>query len=156
MSFHRDADRVRLVFVLFALVLACGCDSRPVFPVGMGDRARVAIDAHYPVYVMGTWSIDGFKESLGLELAKYNVEIVDRRDAPDLVVFVDIGHWQYLEVIDVDVIRRDERIRAGRVRVPDLAQTTLFAAAQPVAAIIAQEAARRNVRGASPADPRDR
>lgn len=137
--------RSRLAILLPVLALACACTTRPVFPVGMGDRIRVAVDAHFsPVYTSGTWALDGFKESLAIDLAKYNIEIVDRHDAPDMVVLVELGKWAYLQVIYVEALRHDRWIRAGRVQVPELSMTTLYAAAEPVAALIASEAARRN------------
>jgi hypothetical protein len=123
-----------------ALALACACDQPPAFPAPQGPPKRVAVVVSLPVYVLGTWTEETSLDALRDQLAKYNVEVVDRSAHPDAVYQVDLGQFTYRTWQEVDVwLRRgDERLPAGRIRVPDLQWTTLQAAAVPEAELIAR------------------
>jgi hypothetical protein len=131
---------VRFAFSWLALSLACGCDTPPAFPAPSGPAREIALDVQLPVYVLGTWVVDGFSETLRLELAKYNITVVSRRLRPGVVALIDLGHFTYRDWQEVDValVHDHETTPLGRVRVPDLSMTTLDVAAQPVAALIAR------------------
>jgi hypothetical protein len=131
---------VRFAFIWFALSLACGCDAPPAFPAPSGPPKEIALDVQLPIYVLGTWAIDAFSETLRLELAKYNITVVSRRSRPSVVALIDLGRFTYRDWQEVDVaLAHDhETTPLGRIRVPDLSMTTLDVAAQPVAELIAR------------------
>jgi hypothetical protein len=136
---------VRLVSVrcVLALVLACalGCtESPPAFRVPEGPAIPLALDVRLPEDTLGTWVVQGFSESLTLELAKYNIRVVDKGAAPRAVALVDLGLPNYHRGIDVYLTRDGQRTRVGRVVVPDRSETTLDAAAQLVAQLLAHSA----------------
>jgi hypothetical protein len=133
---------------LALLTLAVACDVPPAFRAPAGPPFPVALDVEMPVYVLGSWLIDGFNESLRDQLAKYNVQVVTRRDAAAAVAEIDLGLWGYQQAVDVYVVRGGRRVHAGRVLVVDHASTTLDAAAILVAEVIA-----RAIWAPSPAPP---
>ncbi len=79
----------RALLLLVALALAWGCDTPPVFSVPSGPPRAIALDVRLPVDVLGTWTVDGFSQTLRLELAKYNIKVVDRRSRPGVVALID-------------------------------------------------------------------
>jgi hypothetical protein len=131
---------VRFASVWALLTLVAGCAAPPAFPVPEGSRKRIALDVQLPVAVLGTWTTDGFRETLRLELAKYNVAVVDRRQSPDAVALIDLGRWTYGSWQEIDVgLDEDGHVAAlGQIRVPDLSMTTTDVAAQTVAELIAR------------------
>ncbi len=88
----------------------------------------------------GAWSVDEFSGELAKQLTKYNIKVVEKTSAHDLVAKIDLGIWGNRHVIAVVLDRNGEEALAGRVGVPDLSWTTLDAAAEPVAQIIARKA----------------
>jgi hypothetical protein len=118
---------------------ACGCDQPPAFPVPHGPPKRVALDVRLPVSVLGSWIEDTTTETLREELAKYNIQVVVRGAHPDALVHVDLGQFTYLEWQEIDVWLGGEgkEVCLARIRVPDLAWTTLQAAAIPAAEVVA-------------------
>jgi NADP-dependent 3-hydroxy acid dehydrogenase YdfG len=125
------------------------CDTPPAFPVPGGPPKTIALDVRLAVYVPGTWTADGFSETLRLELAKYNIRVVGRRSRPEAVARIDLGRitfrgWQE---VDADIVYDDQTTTPlGRIRVEDLSMTTLDVAAQPVAVLIARWIWRPDVR----------
>jgi hypothetical protein len=132
------AVRRLVLFSLLALVIAC--ESSAEFPVPSGPPLQVALDPQFTFYTEGTWALDGFSEELALQLAKYNMKVVDRRTAPPLVAEINLGVWGNRHVVDVYVVRDGDRAYAGRVSVPDLALPTLDASARLVAPLVARSA----------------
>jgi hypothetical protein len=131
---------MRLAPLLLLLLTLAACDSPPAFPVPAGPPLAVALDVQFRVYTMGTWALDSFDEELGTQLHKYNMVVVDRKAAPHLVAEVNLGVLANPQAIDVYLVRDGARAYAGRVRVPDLAPTTLQVSAQLVAPLIARGA----------------
>lgn len=135
---------MRLVSVrlLLALVLAfaLGCESPAAFPVPAGPPIPMALDVELPVYTLGTWYLQGFSESLAIELMKYNIRVVDKRAAPKTVAIINLGLLGYHQAVDVYLSRDGETTAAGRVHVPDLSETTIEIAAQLVAQVLARSA----------------
>jgi hypothetical protein len=123
-----------------ALALASSCDSPPAFPPPSGPPRAIALDVRLPVYVLGRWTIDGFSETLRLELAKYNITVAERRSHESIVARIDLGRVTYRQwqEIDVALAHDDETTLLGRIQVPDLSMTTLDVAAQSVATLIAK------------------
>jgi hypothetical protein len=130
--------RLAALSLLVAGVLAC--DSPPAFPVPGGPPLPVALDVQFRTYTMGTWAIDSFSQELGVQLAKYNMTVVDKKTAPSIVAEVNLGVLGNGQAIDVYIVRGGVRTNAGRVRVPDLSPTTLDVSAQLVAPLIARPA----------------
>jgi hypothetical protein len=131
---------VRLVLmVVLAVGLGCG-ESPPAFRVPAGPPIPMALDVRLPVDTLGTWIVQGFSESLAIELAKYDIRVVDRRAAPRDVAVVNLGLLGYRQAIDVYLTRDGETTRLGRIHVPDVSETTLDAAAQLVAQVLARSA----------------
>jgi hypothetical protein len=128
------------IVLVAAMSFASGCDESPAFPVPQGPPKRVALVVRLPVYVLGRWTEDTTSETIREELKKYNIEVVDRRAHPDALIHVDLGQFTYREWQEVDVWLGGEgnEVSIGRIRVPDLAWTTLQAAAIPAAALIAR------------------
>jgi hypothetical protein len=128
------------VLLVAAMFCGSGCDESPAFPVPHGPPKRVALDVRLPVYVPGRWIEDTTSETLREELRKYNVQVVDRRAHPDALVHVDLGQFTYREWQEVDVWLGGEgrEVTIGRIRVPDLAWTTLQVAAIAAAELIAR------------------
>src|SRR5258708_14985574 len=90
-------------FLSIALALAGSCDPPPAFPVPSGPPRAIALDVRLPVYVLGRWTIDGFSETLRLELAKYNITVVQRRSPEPIVARIDLGHVTYRQWQEIDV-----------------------------------------------------
>lgn len=124
---------------LIGAALAIGCEAPPAFPVPEGVRRVIVLDAESPIHPAAQWTIDAFVEALGIELAKYGIVLKQPKGhAIDPHVHVTLGsiaprHWQ-----SVDVYFDEETTPEGSVRVPDTALTTLEAAAEPVAVVIAR------------------
>jgi hypothetical protein len=129
-------------FPLFWVALSTlwSCDTRPAFPVPSGPAAVIALDVQLPVAVLGTGIVDGFSETLRLELAKYNIAVEPPRSRQEIVALIDLGRIAYRQwqEIDVAVAHDDETTPLGRIQVLDLSMTTLDVAAQPIAALIAR------------------
>jgi hypothetical protein len=123
-----------------ALALVAGCDLPPAFAVPSGPPRSVALDVELPIHVLGRWTVDGFSDTLRMELAKYNIEVGPRRSEGDVVALIDLGRVTYRDwqEIDVALARGDAMSPWDRVHVPDLSMTTLDVAAQSVAALIAR------------------
>jgi hypothetical protein len=130
--------RPGLALLGLAVALFCACESQPAFPVPPGPAATVALDVELAHWTLGRYAIDSFEQALGDELAKYNIRVVDPRTRPRLVARINLGLPGYRQAIDVDLVRDGASTPAGRVRVPDLQETTLDVAAQLVAAVIAR------------------
>ncbi len=132
---------IQAAAVALAVAIA-GCEARPAFEVPPGPPRSVAIDVLLPVDVVGTYRVDGFREALRLELAKYRVGLLPPpAPAGTPKVRIDLGQFTYSDwqEIDVTLVNPDgaER-RAGSVRVPDAGGFSIEAAAEPVAAIVAR------------------
>jgi hypothetical protein len=134
----RVSAPVRVGLLYLAVALFCACESRPAFSAPPGPPASVALDVELAHWTLGRYAIDSFEQALRDELAKYNIRVVDRRTAPSLVARIDLGLPGYRQAIDVDLVHDGVRASAGRVRVPDLQETTLDVAAELVAAMIAR------------------
>jgi hypothetical protein len=133
---------------VLALSLVCGCEERPAFSVPPGPPKLIAVEAYLPVYVPGNWATSSFKDALRVELAKYRLKIVDAEPEPVVATFqIELGQFTYRQwqTIDVNFVVEGGATRIGRIRVPDLETTTLEAAAQPVATIIARRVWRAEV-----------
>jgi hypothetical protein len=131
----------RAALFLVALALAWGCDTPPAFPVPRGPPRTIALDVRLPVVVLGTWTVDGFSETLRLELAKYNIRVDDRRSRPGVVALINLGRLTYRTWQEIDValiIRDDKTTPLGRIAVTDTSMTTMDVAAQSVAVLIAR------------------
>ncbi len=130
----------RALLLLVALALAWGCDTPPVFSVPSGPPRAIALDVRLPVDVLGTWTVDGFSQTLRLELAKYNIKVVDRRSRPGVVALIDLGRLTYRawQEIDVAVAHDDKTTPLGRIALTDTSMTTFDVAAQSVATLIAR------------------
>ncbi|HLK38320.1 MAG TPA: hypothetical protein VKU41_16270 [Polyangiaceae bacterium] len=127
----------------FALVVVCalGCDASLAFPVPSGPPRTVALDVRLPLYGLGRWVVDGFTQTLVLELGRYNVRVVDRAAGPDAVARVDLGQFTYRqwEEVDVLLLRGGRQVaEPDRIRVPDLEPSTLDVAAELVAGVVAR------------------
>jgi hypothetical protein len=135
---------VRFAAVGFALALLCSCCScsapTPAFPIPDGPARPIALDVQLPVYVLGRWTVDSFSQTLALQLARYNIAVVDRRSAQQLVALIDLGRWTYRtwQEIDVALACGGQSLPAGRVQIADFSMSTLDVAAQSVALIIAK------------------
>jgi hypothetical protein len=131
---------VRL-FLALVLISGLGCEeSPPAFPVPAGPPIPMALDVRLPVDTLGTWIVQSFSESLTIELAKYDIRVVDRRAMPRAVAVVNLGLLNYRRAIDVYLTRDGETTRAGRVHVPDVSEATFDAAARMVAQVLARSA----------------
>ena len=127
--------------LVIALGVLAGCEEPPpAFPVPGGRAKTVALDAKFVVYTEGTWVLDEFDRELADQLVKYNLKVVGKTPAPDLVAEINLGIWGNRHAIDVYLARNGDESFAGRVGVPDLSWTTLDAAAEPVAQVIARKA----------------
>jgi hypothetical protein len=124
-----------------ALSLVWGCETPPAFAVPPGPPRAVAVDVELPIYVLGNWTIGSFKESLRLELAKYRVHVVDLRSQPMALVEIDLGRITYRQWQEIDVrwVSGGESTPIGAVHLLGLETSTVEAAAEPVAAIIARK-----------------
>jgi len=131
---------MRLAPLLLLFLTAAACDSPPAFPVPAGPPLAVALDAQFRFYTLGTWALDSFDEELATQLRKYNMVVVKPQAAPHLVAEINLGVAANPQAIDVYLVRDGERAYAGRVRVPDLAPSTLDVSAQLVAPLIARQA----------------
>jgi hypothetical protein len=131
---------MRLPALLLLALTPVACESQPAFPVPAGPPIPVVIDAQFPVYTMGTWRTDEFTDELARQLAKYNMRVVPRGSEPHLIAAINLGLWNNYHAVDVYLARDGEPEFAGRVRVPDLAPTTLDASARLVAPLIARRA----------------
>ena len=131
---------MRLWPLLLLLLAVVACETGPAFRVPGGPPIPVALDVQFPVYTLGTWSIDEFSEELGRQLVKYNMRVVDRKTRPPLVAEINLGVLHNWHAIDVYLVRDGQTTPAGRVRVPDLSMPTLDASAQLVAPLIARQA----------------
>lgn len=134
------ASRRYGIVLVAAMSFVCGCDASPAFPVPPGPAKRVALDVRLPVSVLGRWTEDTTAETLREELAKYNIQVVDPKAHPDALIHVDLGQFTLREWQEVDVWLGGEghEVIVGRIRVPDLAWTTLQAAAIPAAELVAR------------------
>jgi hypothetical protein len=101
----------------------------------------IALDVAFFVPVLGTWTTNGFSDSLREQLAKYGISVVDRRSSPRIAV-ITLGSWSdragFGHSIGVELRQGGGVMKAGRVRVPDLAPTTLDVAADSVAFLVAR------------------
>ena len=132
---------MRLARLWVVLAFSFGCaQPTPEFPVWSGPPEAIALDVQLPVYVLDRWTVDSFSETLTLELARYNIAVVDRRSAPKIIALIDLGRWTHRswQEIDVGLARGGETISVGRIRVTDLSTSTLDVAAQSVALLIAK------------------
>jgi hypothetical protein len=131
---------VRVSILGIALALVGSCNTPPTFPVPSGPAKTIGLDVTLPVYVSGTWLVDEFSEALGLELAKYNIRVVDRRSRPGTVALIVLGRLTYREwqEIDVTLAQNSTTTQLGRIRLPDLSMTTIDVAAQLAAPLIAR------------------
>lgn len=123
------------------LSLVGGCESPAAFPVPPGPPRSIAVDVTLPVYVAGTWAISSFTDALRIELTKYRIDIVDPKAHPLAPAFqIDLGQITYRQwqEIDVSAVGVGQATLLGRVRLADLGMSTVEAAAQPVAVIIAR------------------
>lgn len=127
-----------LLFLLLTAVGLAACESGPAFPVPPGPPVPIAVDARFARWTLGRWAIDSFDEALATELAKYDIAVVDARTHPPVLVRVNLGILGYRHAVDTELVRGDQSRRLQRVLVPDLQATTLAAAAQLVAAVIAR------------------
>ena len=131
----------RSLFSVAVLSLALGCGEQPsAFPVPSGSAAAIVLDVRLPVPVLGTWVVDGFSETLRLELAKYHIAVADRPSPATPLARIDLGEITYRrwQEVDVAVAYEGKTTPLGRIQVPDLEVTTLDVAAQPVAELIAR------------------
>jgi hypothetical protein len=128
------------IVVVAAMSLAAACDESPAFPVPPGPSKRVALDVRVPGFVTGRWTEETTSETLREELKKYNIQVVDRGAHPDALVHVDLGRFTYRDWQEVDVWlgAEGEEVTLGRIRVPDLAWTTLQVAGIAAAELIAR------------------
>jgi len=142
---------LRTALSVLALASACGCAPSQTFKAPGGSRT-VALDVRLPVDVLGTWIIDSEVETLTQELKKYNVHVAKLAATSDPIAVVDLGRITYRdwEEVDVSLVHNGKTAPAGRIGVPDLAWTTLQAAAITAAEVIA-----RAVCGALPPGPDD-
>jgi hypothetical protein len=131
---------MRLPALLLLVLGAAACESAPALRVPSGPPLPVALDAQFRFYTMGTWALDSFDEELASQLGKYNMAVVKGQPAPHLVAEINLGVAANPQAIDVYLVRDGERAYAGRVRVPDLAPSTLDVSAQLVAPLIARQA----------------
>jgi hypothetical protein len=139
-----------------------GCEAPSAFPAPAGPARPVAVDVALPLYVLGNWTIGSFTDALRVELAKYNVDVVDPRSRPVLASFrVDLGEITYREwqALDVAFVVAGQPTPIGSVRLPDLSTSTVEAAALPVATLFAQRVwgpypLERSSRPARPIDDR--
>jgi hypothetical protein len=136
----------RLALVGGAFVLApslAGCEPEPAaYALPKGPPQSIGLAVAFYVDVVGTWAIDGFRESLAERLADYDVHVVARDARPETVAVIDLGAWTDRvgggRMLRVTLVRGDTSRSAGTVQVPDLTETTLYAAARPVAFLIAR------------------
>lgn len=120
-------------------MLAIGCEAPPAFPVPTGVRKAIVVDAALPVDVVGTWAVDSFVEALGVELAKYRIDLEKPTGHRlDTHVHVTLGSFAPRLWQSVDVYFDEETTAAGSVRIPDTRLTTFEVAAEPVAMVIAR------------------
>jgi hypothetical protein len=146
---------------------AAGCAPSDVPIVPSGPPAVIGLQIAFFVDVLGTWTADGFADSLRSELSKYGIDAVTRRPLPPCVARITLGAWTDrssgarpgwwgdgsgagARSIEVDLFRDGHWMKAGQIRVPDLSMTTLDVAAEYVAVIVA-----RAVRQAPAAPPND-
>jgi hypothetical protein len=131
---------------VFALAIA-SCTPVPQLYVPAGPPESIRLRAAFFVDAVGTWTLDGFEETLSAKLSEYDIHVVDR--GPSTVAFIVLGAWTDRvgggREIDVLLERRGRRARVGRVLVPDLSMATLDVAAEPIALVIA-----RALRGGEP------
>lgn len=133
--------RRHLVEMLLLGALAAGCDAPMVPPpVPSGSLTAIALRVGFFVPSLGTWTVDGFSESLREQLARYAVAVVGDHDPPENTAVVTLGDWSDRvgvgRSIDVAIVNEGGVSHAGRVRIPDLSMTTLAVAAEYVAVLI--------------------
>ena len=131
---------MRLPWLPLLVLGLAACESGPAFAVPAGPPIPVALDVEFPFYTMGTWALDEFKEELGRQLAKYNMRVVPHGPEAHRIAAINLGLWNNHQAIDVYLSHDGEPEFAGRVRVPDLAMTTLDASTQLIAPLIARRA----------------
>jgi hypothetical protein len=127
--------------MVVSLALAAGCEAGAAFPVPAGPPRAIAVRVSLPVYVLGTWVVQTFRDDLRLELEKYRIEIVDAKRRPEVAEFdVNLGQFTYAswETIDVSALVAGAPVSIGAVHVSDLGGATVEAVAEPVAVIIAR------------------
>jgi hypothetical protein len=119
-----------------------GCAPSEALRVPAGPPVAVALRVAFYLDTTGTWAIDGFREALREELAKYGVQGVDPGASPDCVAFVTLGNWSDRvgagRDIAVELERNHVRADVGHLRVPDLSMSTLDVAPEFVAILIAR------------------
>jgi hypothetical protein len=93
------------------------------------------------VYVLGNWTIGSFKDSLRVELAKYRVHVVEPGSQAMALVQIDLGRLTYRQWQEIDVrwVSVGESTPIGAVHLLGMETSTLEAAAEPVAVIIARK-----------------
>lgn len=144
--------RAGRAYALVSLVLAlsAGCaETGPVFAVPPGPARTVAVDVQLPVYIVSRYAISSFVEGLRIELAKYHVDVVvGAPEVADASVEIDLGDFTYRQwqSVTVRAVSGGKFLPLGSVRLSDLTESTIEAAAQPAAVIVA-----RYVWGAPPA-----
>jgi hypothetical protein len=108
--------------------------------VPAGPARSVALEVTLPVYVVGNWAIGSFTGALRVELEKYRIAIVPEPRPATARVRVDLGELTYRrwQTIDVSFVVDGQATPAGSIRVTDLGTSTLEAAAEPVAVVIAR------------------
>jgi hypothetical protein len=119
-----------------AYAAAAGCASTPVTVVPGAQAVSVGVDAELPFYLVGRRSAF-FLDTLRMELDRRNVRLVEPRGAPT-VAEIDLSLANYVHVVDVYMVHGAERSCAGRIRIPDVATTTLDVAAGMAAEVIAR------------------
>jgi hypothetical protein len=129
-----------LVGALLCSVLAAGCEPAVSPPVPAGPPAAIALRVGFYFPSLGTWTVDGFADSLREQLAKYDVSVVKDDRSPENTAVVTLGDWSDRVGVgrSIDVALRNDGgvAEVGRVRIPDLSMTTLAVAAEYVAVLI--------------------
>lgn len=137
-----------LVSLMLALIAGCA-ETEPAFAVPPGPARSVAVDVQLPVYVVSRYPISSFVAAIRIELAKYHVDVVEGApDGAEAAVEIDLGELTYRQwqSVKVRAVNNGRFLPLGSVRLSDLTESTIEAAAQPVAIIVA-----RYVWGAPPA-----
>ncbi len=114
-----------------------GCDAPTPRAAVSATPLWIDLDVELPVWELGRWTVNGFRQSLGAELEGYNVHVDPHPMQDRPLVHVDLGLWENRRAIDVSVTRAGRTVHAGRVMIPDRTMTTLDASAGLVASIIA-------------------
>jgi hypothetical protein len=129
-----------LVETALCAVLAAGCDAPLRLAVPPGRPTAIALRVGFYRPSLGTWTVDGFSDSLREELAKYDVAVVPNDSLPENIAVVTLGDWTDRvgvgRSIDVALLNDGGLTEAGRVRIPDLSMTTLAVASEYVAVLI--------------------